>query len=209
MKKFLVIPLIVLFARSTSAQIFQGSITYNNTYVSKLPNITDKQWGTMVGTIQEYFIKDGDYKSVTNGTYVSWQLYIQSENKIYTRMGASGSVIWRAGDKNDDMVLKSELKPSAAQLMGYLCDELTLTWKSGIQKYYFSPRLGVDTKLYSKHLFGNWYAYLSKANALPIKSIIETPQFIMTSTATAIKPGRLDDSIFRLPAGAKAEEAIK
>ena len=33
----------------------------------------------MPGTTQEYYIKGGNYKSVTNGTLVQWQLYIEKD----------------------------------------------------------------------------------------------------------------------------------
>jgi hypothetical protein len=88
-------------------------------------------------------------------------------------------------------------------ILGYTCDELTLTCKSGTQKYYFSNKLPVDVKLFENHKYGNWYDYLTKSNALPLKYIIETPQFIMETIATEVKPMKLEDKVFSWPADTK------
>ena len=65
----------------------------------------------------------------------------------------------------------------------------------------------MDTKLYLNHKFGNWYDYLSKSNALPLKSIIETAQFTIESTATEIRPMKVDYKEFELPIGMKTEKS--
>ena len=36
--------------------------------------MTDQQWLSMMGGTQEYYIKGGNYKSVTNGTLMQWQI---------------------------------------------------------------------------------------------------------------------------------------
>jgi len=44
------------------------------------------------------------------------------------------------------------------------------------------------------------------AKALPPKSIIETPQFTVTSIATEIMPMKVDEKEFQLPLNAKIEK---
>ena len=202
MKK-LIIVLTILASFATFGQTFEGEIIYNNTLKSKNPKMTDEQWTKMMGSKQEYFIKTGNYKSVTNGTFSQWQLYINSENKVYTKMTNSETVLWNDASINSDEVIKSEIKKNAITILGYACDELTLTCKSGIQKYYFAPKLSVDTKLFEKHKYGNWYDFLSHAKSLTLKTIIETPQFTMETIATEVKQMKLDDKFFTLPADTK------
>ena len=78
--------------------------------------------------------------------------------------------------------------------------------RAGVQKYYFNSKLSVDTKLFANHKFGNWFDYLSKSNALPLKSVIETAQFTIESIATEIKPMPLETKAFDLPTGIKTEK---
>lgn len=90
-----------------------------------------------------------------------------------------------------------------AEVLGYKCDELVLTCKSGIQKYYFNTKFSVNTKLYENHKFGNWYDFLSKSNSLPLKSIIDNGQFTLESVAIEVKEMKVDNTIFDLPANTK------
>ena len=183
------------------AQSFKGEIIYHNTYVSKTPAVSNDQFGAMMGSTQNYFVKDGEYKSECNGTLVQWQLYINKENRLYSKLSSSEAVYWNDGTVNTDEVLSSELHQAATTILGYNCDELVLTCKSGVQKYYFSSKIPLDSKLFTNHAFGNYYAYISKTNAIPLKIIIDNPQFSMESVATVVKPMKLDAAFFTLPAG--------
>jgi hypothetical protein len=145
-----------LLTIASFGQSFEGKIIYKNTYKSKLPNLTDEQFTSMLGTTQTYFIKGGDYKSETNGTFVLWQLYVNKDNKLYNKMANSETLLWNDGAINSDTVLKAEFNKGVTEIVGYKCDELILTCKSGIQKYYFNSKLSVDPTVFLNHKFGNW-----------------------------------------------------
>ncbi|WP_281298568.1 hypothetical protein [Flavobacterium limnophilum] len=201
--------ILCLFLSTITAfsQNFEGKISYANAFKSKNAQITDQQWAAMLGTTQEYSIKGGDYKSITNGTFVQWQQYSNKDNKLYIKMANSEILLWNDGSIQGDEVLKVELNKKVTEILGYKCDELILTCKSGVQKYYFNSKLSVDAKLFANHKFGNWFDYLSKSNSLPLKSIIDTAQFTMESIATEVKPMKLEAAMFELPAGVKTEKS--
>jgi hypothetical protein len=202
-KTFFILATTILTSFASFGQTFEGKVIYANAYKSKIPNVADGQFTAMMGATQEYFIKNGDYKSVTNGTMFQSQYYLNSENKLYTKMSSSEAFLWNDGATNPDEVLKSELNKGVIEVLGYKCDELVLTCKSGIQKYYFNSKFSVDTKLFVNHKFGNWYDFVSKLNSLPLKSVIENAQFSLESTATSITEMKLDNSFFALPANSK------
>ncbi len=183
------------------AQNFEGEMIYKNSYKIKIPGITNEKFTEMMGTRQEYYVKGGEYKSINNGSLVQWQAYINKENKLYTKMSSSEEALWNDGAVNDDEVLKAEINKGVTEVLGYKCDELVLTCKTGIQKYYFNTKFGIDPKLYSNHKFGNWYEIISRTKALPLKMIIDNAQFSLESIAEEIKPMKLEQSFFYLPAG--------
>jgi hypothetical protein len=201
MKKPILFLIASLFAIASSGQNFEGKIVYKNVYKSNLQGVTDDQLTSMIGSTQEYYIKGGDYKSVSNGSILQWQLYINKDNKVYNKMSNAESVLWNDGTENTDTVLKAVINKNAITILGYNCDELILTCNSGIQKYYFNAKLKVDVKLYINHKFGNWYYIISKANALPLKMEIENKQFSIESIASVISPMKLEKTFFDLPAG--------
>lgn len=203
--KILVILLTTIL--TTYGQDFEGKVVYKNAYKSKIPNATSEQLSSMMGTTQEYLIKGGNYKSSTNGTFFQWQLYIIKENKLYNKMANSPTILWNDGAVNPDEVIKSEINKEVIDVLGQKCDELILTCKSGVQKYYFNSTLKVDPKLFEKHKFGNWNEVISRTNSLPLKMIIDSPQFTLECIATEIVPVKLDDKIFELPADSKVEKS--
>jgi hypothetical protein len=188
-------------------QNFEGRVTYQNTYKSKIPNVTDALFTDMMGNSLEWSFKDGNYRTVSNGTFLQWQLYLQLDNKLYTKFSNSPSVLWNDGAVNPDSVLKSELNKGVVDILGYKCDELIFTCQSGVQKYYFSSKLKIDPKPFEKHKFGNWYQYLLQSKAVPLKMEIDNAQFSLVSMATEVQPEKINNQIFALPPDAKLEKS--
>lgn len=182
-------------------QSFEGKIIFTNVYKSKLPNFTDDQLTAMMGSRQEYYIKDGDYKSIMDGSLVQWQLYVNRDNKLFNKMSNSETIIWNDGAVNVDEVLKAEINNAVTTIAGYTCDELILTCKSGTQKYYYSSRLAVNPELFVNHKFGNWYELVSRSKALPLKTVVENAQFNLESTASEITAEKLSKQFFELAPG--------
>ena len=207
MNKLLVFALITFSTLTVFGQNFEGKITYSNTYKNKNPQMTDQQWLSMMGGTQEYYIKGGNYKSVTDGTLMQWQLYVNSENKLYSKMSNSETVFWNDGLINTDSIISVELNKNVIEILGYKCDELILTCKSGIQKYYFNSILKVDVSLFENHKFGNWYAFLKESNSLPLKMVIDNAQFTMEKIATEVKEMKLNEKDFQLPDNTKTAKS--
>lgn len=199
--------LLLIVFTTTFGQSFEGKILYNNTYKSKNPQLTDLQWSTMLGSTQEYFIKEGNYKSVLNGDFMQWQIYNNSENRLYNKMSNSDTVIWNDAAIQGDEVLKVEVNKNVIEILGYKCDEVILTCKSGIQKYYFNSSLSVNSELFTNHKFGNWFDYLSKSNAVPLKLSIDSAHCTIESIAITVVPMQLESKEFELPIGSKSEKS--
>jgi hypothetical protein len=207
MNKLLVFALITFSTLTLFGQNFEGKITYSNTYKNKNPQMTDQQWLSMMGGTQEYYIKGGNYKSVTNGTLMQWQLYVNSENKLYSKMSNSETVFWNDGLTNPESIISVKLNKNVIKILEYECDELILTCKSGIQKYYFNSTLKVDISLFENHKFGNWYDFLKESNSLPLKMIIDNAQFTMENIATEVKEMKLNEKDFQLPEDIKTAKS--
>lgn len=208
MKKTSLISFLFFFCLSyvVHGQNFEGVIKYNTSYKSKMPNVSDDDFNNMMGVTMEYMQKDGNYRSNMNGSVLEWQLYLKKDNKLYTKISSAPAILWNDGAENPDSVIKSEVKKNAAEILGYKCDELILTCKSGIQKYYYSNKLPLDPKLYEKLKFGNFGEYLAIAKALPLKMVLETAQFTMEAEATAVEAKKVDAASFELPAGAPLQK---
>ena len=97
---------------------------------------------------------------------------------------------------NTDEITDTVINRNAVEILGYSCDEIIFTCKSGTQKFYYNSKLAVDPQLYTRHQFGNWYALVSLTKALPLKFVIETAQFTLENIAVAVTPQKLEKSFF-------------
>jgi len=192
----------------TANPAFEGEIVYSNVYKSKNPKLKEKQLAAMLGSVHNYYIKNGDYKTVTNGMFAQWQLYINKDNKLYNKMASSDTVFWNDAAMHDDEVLSSRVTKKAVTILGYVCDELVLNCRSGVHKYYFNSKLGVDAKLFVRNKYGNYYNYISKTNAVPLKMIIEDIDFVIESTATKVEAKKFPANFFLLPQGTKTARSV-
>jgi len=206
MKKIFVLLLTVFIYAVSFAQPFEGEVVYRNSYKIKIAGLTDEKFTEMMGTEQQYYIKGGAYKSVINGTLVQWQLYTGKDNKLYSKMSSAEEAFWNDAETNSDEVLKATVNKGALEILGYKCDELVLTCKSGVQKYYYNAALPVDARLFMHHKFGNWYDVVKRTNALPLKMIIENEEFTLESVAIEVRKIKLEPSFFDLPAGIQTKK---
>jgi hypothetical protein len=83
----------------------------------------------MMGTTQEYSIKGGNYKSVTNGSFVQMQLYVQSENKLYSKLATSDTLFWTDGKNDSDPVVSYKILEDQEVVLGVTCDAIIIESK--------------------------------------------------------------------------------
>lgn len=201
MKKILVIAIVFLNTVGIFAQTFEGKIVYQNTVKSKVKEVTDQQWIALLGSEQEYFIKKGNYKSISNGTMFQWQLYLNNENKIYNKLAASNSAFWLDASQAAETITKIEVVTNAAEVLGYSCNVVVITTPTATEKYYFNSKFAVDPTVFVDHKYGNWSEFVAQSKALPLKTVIDNSQFLLESEAKSIKASKISDDFFELPAG--------
>lgn len=193
-------------SNSAAIQAFEGRILYDNSYKSKNIMMPSALWNSMMGAKGEYYIQGGNYKLISNGSLNKWQLYLNNDNKVYSKLSSSAAILFNDCEVQGDEIFKVEENKNVNEVLGYACDEIILTCKSGIQKFYFNAEIAVDSKLFEKHKFVNWYDYVKIANALPLKRVVNTSYFTMECIATEVTPMKLDATLFELPAGVEVKK---
>jgi len=177
-------------------QNFEGKIIYSNHFTSKMKNITNGQLDTIIGTMEEYFIKGGNYKLFLNGQSVKMKLYDYKTNRIYNKTFKTDTLFWFDASVNTDEVTSFEIKKNAEIILGNQCDAIVMKTRTGTSVIYYSSRYKVDSKIYRNHNYSNWAFYVTKTESLPLKTVIETSQFKMESTAVEINPMKLEAIYF-------------
>jgi len=122
------------------------------------------------------------------------------------KLRGNDTLKWLDAGTDPNKVLKVVINKKVAKVLDFECDEAILTTEQGVEKYYFNSDLSVDKRLFEKHAFGHWYELIAATGSLPLKSIVETQQFITTSEAIEVVRTELDEKDFLLPKGSKVEE---
>jgi len=193
----------LIFAATTLHAQFEGEIIYKNKYESRLPAVSDDQLTAMLGTETQYYIKGGNYKTVTNGSVLQWQLYVNKDNKLYNKFAMSESLLWNDCSIDKDVPVKTEIKRKVVKILGYECDEIILKGEKVTQKHYFNSKLKIDAKAFAKNKIYSFDKYVELTHAIPLKSIVELEQFTLETEAVEVKPMKLDDKFFELPPNAE------
>ena len=207
MRIFTMLLSVCLCSGLCNAQYFEGKIVYELNYQTDNNAMSNQQWQTSLGSKQVYVIKGGNYKSSVNGVLVDWELYVNSENRVYQKLGESEVAFWSDAAANPDSIYSIDINKKAAKILDYKCDEITMKTSSGVQKLYFNKSLKVDPALYENHHYGNWSAYLKAAGALPLKMIVITEDLTIESTAIEVLEMAIDDSELTLPEGMPIQES--
>lgn len=196
--RILLFALLGLITSSLMAQTFEGMIKYSNSYQSKITNLTNEQLNGLMGTQQVYVIKGNNYKSALNGSFTKLQIYRGDENKSYTLTAKSDTLYWEDYSQNQDVAISYEIKENQEIILGVPCDVIVVQTEKSKTYFYYNSKYTVNPELFEQHHFGNWYYTISKTKALPLKTIFETEQFVMTSVATEITPMKLEDNVFEI-----------
>lgn len=200
---FLIVP---VFAFS---QNFEGSIKYSNSFKQGNGPYTIDQLKQFLGTELLYSIRNGDYKSVTNSSAITYQLYDHKSNRLYNKTPASDTLYWFDASVNSDSVIKYEILKNADTVLGEVCDVLKMQTVSGSQSISYSSKYRLAKDLFKNHSFNNWSFYANLSGAVPLRFVIETAYFEMTSTAIEIKQETLNQDFFALPPDVPVRNASK
>lgn len=203
MPTILIVFITSLLSVSAINENFEGKITYQVRYHSRIPNISSDQLTAMMGTEQEFYYKAGNYKSAVNGTTMEYMMYIADSCKMYMKMVKMDLLMWTDATKETDQILQTQLNKNVDTILGFVCDELIIQSKNSTHKYYFNTAFNINPTESANHKASNWSAYLSAAKALPLKMIIETEQFVAESVAVQYKKEALAASIIKIDSSLK------
>lgn len=193
---------IVLTSFSHAPRYFTGRIDFVYTFHDAQGNDVTEKMAPFAGRGQQYFVNEGNYKSLTDKG--RFQLLYRSDSNILYQAVLPGQPIQRidaaTGASETFFVRKLTEHETVA---GYDCEAVEINTDTGTTTYYYSPKITVNPLLYKRHAYGDWNRVLeATGGALPLKySMINMKQGFMvwTITATSVKEGELNGAAFELP----------
>jgi hypothetical protein len=193
------------------SQHFEGYLIYQNRCKSSDPNWQPHYCDLITDSLQVYYFKEGDYKyDVANAE--KWTLFKKNENKIYNKPQKKEVVYWHytaVVSDYDDEILAFKINRKVTKILDYDCDELIVTTRYSIQKYYFNSVTAINPEWFKNHQKGNFDTIFSITQSIPLKTIfiIEQQGLELESVALELKKTTLDPALFAVPNNREMIEA--
>ncbi|HXH18727.1 MAG TPA: DUF4412 domain-containing protein [Chitinophagales bacterium] len=185
--------------------MFEGKIHYRHTLESCSPNYPLDVLSVTMDTASDYYYKNGNYKWVNANALFREDLYLSDRNRNYFLVGRQGDVYYGEGSEVSEEILDYSIKRNQEKILGYECDMLYLSSKqkkdnSIVHRYiYFTDEIKIDSNAFSQLKYLSHDFIQSKIHSIPLKIVMENPEFSITWEAESVEFQSLSDSIFYMP----------
>jgi hypothetical protein len=199
MKKLLSI-LLILNGALSSAQDFEGVITYKSTYLDSDMDMSITELEEMYGTETKTFIKNGFYMEVSNTNFIGYQLWRHCDTAVYYRHKRTDDTLlmnYTNLRPGGDFTFK--LENNADTILGYPCDLLTVKNDRGTIKYYFSSEFSLDPEYYVNYSHSNKYEIVKLMESIYLRLSVSYEYMHVDLIAVDIERRDLPEKIFEVP----------
>lgn len=197
---------------------FEGVITYKITFTPKPGNdeFTKHQSQKFGPSLKLYLFKNGNFKREypNSGLFfgVDFSVYMQSVNRLYTKMRANDTI--KASDcAKNSLIQKEEFEKPGETIKGVVCKSYYISGADARSKqptslHYFYP---VDKEFIDWKLFANYNDFfynkmIFKMNAPYYKLIMEFGKYFVTYDIEKIEAKKLSEDVLKFPHGKPVRE---
>ncbi len=223
MKKLITIIIILIFSAVVKAQSFEGVITYCATYELKGKFLTMKdEIMEKLKEQEDYFdtlrvyIKQDQYKKVTNASSSSSTIYKPVENKIFNlKQGFEYVTIADANEVTSSKIQFPEPEityvDSIKYIAGIPCETIKISWgKMGEEWYFYNEKTAVmDPRLYEQHKYEYLDVILKNSASYPLEIIKSLNNIMfMRLTMVSVEEKEIAEIEFKIPELKKADKEM-
>jgi len=196
--------LALLFLMSSCSKYFEGTINYKTEYSNVRAPMTVEMMKEQNGETSVLHFKKGNYLETYDAGEMKSQLFLRKEAKIYWESTyETNTYYWSRINLNNEEVLDYKITKNKETILGVVCDELMLKTNKGEKYYYYNSDYPIKAKWYEGFTDAQKNFASEKMEAMYLKFISKNKFFTTEVIATDIKPGKVSEDIFKLPADAK------
>ena len=187
---------------SESAKLFEGSITFENSIVSKKLSDSDQNYYNLFGNISTMTYARGNFANeFPNGRQYTRTLYNNASNNYYMFYTSDEVKFFNCSSESDEMVeiVKSN---ELVEICGYQCKSIKLDFGRFSMTYFYSEQLPVNPALFELHQYRHFNALFEQTESMYLKSIMEHKDMKFISTAIEVKAKKISEKTFEEPTNA-------
>ncbi len=187
---------------SVFSQNFQGMITYQTTYESKVDDITTEEMFGQKESSDTTYIKDGFYLSKSSTDFMNYLLWRSKDTMQYFRNKLSKDTVWYDKTNSHPSNFDStNIEENVDSILGYHCNKLIVYTGNQTYEYYYNPDFKLEPKCYSQYLNISKYNIMKIMQSPYLRLKVSSPINSMDMIAVNILIESLSDSIFQIPDG--------
>ncbi len=197
-----ILPIIIfLFSIQIFSQDFEGIIEYENSYEKLVENdaIKIEDLKAFLGTKSKFVTKKGAYKQISEGKFMSYQLYKPNQSKLfYKDLINADTLYFKDLKKYENTEFEYEIIKNADTILGHVCHKLIYKTKDTEEHYYFAPDLKQNPKYFKDYKFGNKDKLTELTKSINLRYDLFFNGLKIKSIATEIKRQNIEDSEFEI-----------
>lgn len=173
---------------------FEGNIAYQDIVKTKVS-------GGVTYRSTKLFFKQPFYKAeIMTNAIKNVEIYNGKDTLFSFTLPMGKHIRWTDVREASDSILSFEIKEAAETIAGHKCNLLKVVAKNMTINYFYSPKIYISPKLFTKHTFRHFGFCLAKSNGgLPLKVIYEYPKHIIEMQALTIEPKKYEAWLFQVP----------
>src|SRR5215831_12275509 len=173
---------------------FEGKITYKLEFDARGGNVTVATFQRSLGNGVTLFFKHGNYYHRFDGGIMEYDMYNQTENKLYTKMRNNDTIFWSDCSLPEDKILGLDSAAKKESILGIKCNELTMRQKDMTHiQYYNSDSITINPDWFKNFRKYDQYLVSKKESSIYLKEVTFYGALVMIETAIAIKREPIDD----------------
>ena len=206
MKKSIVIAFfaVILTSFTSDREPFVGKILYKYSFTDLKGNDITEKISTYFGREQNYYIDQKNYKAYDENN--NWVQLYNSETNLYYSFNKEKVAQKFDGATQTSKTFKVTKLDLKEKIAGYDCIAIQVESDNSSTIYYYSPLIKTDSKVFSKHNFGEWNKYLEATDgALALKFVLTNLKhgYVWTSIASEVSKANMTSNDFVFPTDMK------
>ena len=187
---------------SDSAELFEGTITFENSIVSKKLSDSDQNYYNLFGNLKTLTYARGSFTNdFPNGQQYIRTLYNNKSNNYYMYY-TSGEVKFFNCSSESDEIVEIVKSNELIEICGYQCKSIKLDFGRFSMTYFYSEQLPVDPTLLELHQYRHFNTLFEQTKSMYLRSIMEHKDMKFISTAIEVKAQKISEKIFEEPTNA-------
>lgn len=200
MKKIIIgLSVIFFFVKTFSQQKnFEGIITYRVEAKSKTELISDRVIRNILAMGNEMivFIKNGNYKQISNG-FIGY--YVPKDQQVYIKYN-NIDTLYYVEYSFDSTTVKKIMKSDEKKIIAnFECKTITIEASDAIRKYYYTPALYMNPEYDKNNSIGKFNVFMKETSSLYLASSEERKEYSLSLTGVRVQQTEIPDSVFELP----------